>query len=208
MSIFDKFKPAAAAAPIAPPDQPKSDPAQAAKPVEGFSPIPPPKTEAEKKERKMKIIDEPAPEAAADDEEAAALAALAAIKAKKEAAAKAAAEAAAKKAAEEAAAKAAAEKAAAPESEEQAEERKNKGGRPPGSKNKPKLDGEETTEVAYGVTMNLGIDVGAVRIDVRRSKRHGLGEAGEVYEQLLSECKAAVEEEMKKVSSSPAGKKA
>jgi hypothetical protein len=38
--------------PILPPDAPKSDPATAAVPVEGFSPIPPPKTEPVAEERK------------------------------------------------------------------------------------------------------------------------------------------------------------
>lgn len=206
MSIFDKFKPASAA-PITPPDQPKSDPAQAAKPVEGFQAVPPPKTEEEKAARKHKFVDAPS-DAPAEDEEAVLMRKLAEAKAKKEAAAKAAAEAAAKEEAEKKAAAAKAEAEAKSDAPaDDGEERKGKGGRPPGSKNKPKMDGEETTEVAYGVTMNLGIDVGAVRIDVRRSKRHGLGEAGEVYEQLLAECKGAVAEEMKKVSSSPAGKK-
>lgn len=43
-------------APVLPPDAPKSDPALAAAPVEGFAAVPPPK------ERKMKMVDEPAPE--------------------------------------------------------------------------------------------------------------------------------------------------
>lgn len=194
MNIFEKFgkKPAAAGnapAPIVPPDAPKSDPAQAAKPVEGFQAVPPPKTEAEKK-RRMLIVDEPAP-AAEDDEEAALLKQLAAAKAKKVEAV-----AAAKAAAE----KAAQEVAANESSSAEAEEKKSKGGRPPGAKNKPKLDGEEMTEVSYGVTMNLGIDVGAVRFDVRRSKRHSAEQADEVYQQLTDEVKALVEAEMQKVS--------
>lgn len=192
MNIFEKFgkKPAAgnAPAPIVPPDAPKSDPAQAAKPVEGFQAVPPPKTEEEKK-RRTKIIDEPAP-AAEDDEEAALLKQLAAAKAKKAEAA-AAAKAAAEKAAQEAAAN--------ESSSAEAEEKKSKGGRPPGAKNKPKLDGEETTEVSYGVTMNMG-DFNSVRIDVRRSKRHSAEQADEVYAALLDEVKAAVEGEMHKAA--------
>jgi CRISPR/Cas system-associated exonuclease Cas4 (RecB family) len=46
MSFFSKMKPAAAAPevqPVLPPDAPKSDPAKAAEPVEGFSPVPAPR---------------------------------------------------------------------------------------------------------------------------------------------------------------------
>jgi hypothetical protein len=206
MSIFDKFaKKTGAAASITPSDAPKSDPAQAAKPVEGFTAVPPPKTEGEKK-RRMLIVDSPAtaPVEEGDDEEKAAMAALAAIKAKKAAAVLAAA--AAAKAAEE---KAAAEAAAAEEvqddqivQDDSKEEKKSKGGRPPGAKNKPKTDGEETTEVAYGLTVNLGVSVGAVRFDVRRSKRHTAEQADAVYEELFNEVKGLVEAELAKYSES------
>jgi CRISPR/Cas system-associated exonuclease Cas4 (RecB family) len=205
MSIFDKFaKKTGTAAPITPADAPKSDPAQAAKPVEGFSPVPAPKAEGEKK-RRMLIVDSPAttPVEEGDDEEKAAMAALAAIKAKKAAAVLAAA--AAAKAAEE---KAAAEAAAAEEvqddqivQDDSKEEKKSKGGRPPGAKNKPKMDGEETTEVSYGLTVNMG-DFNSVRIDVRRSKRHSAEQADEVYASLLDEVKSSVEAEVQKLSES------
>lgn len=60
MSFFKKLgstpAPAETPAPVLPPDAPKSDPALAAAPVEGFSATPP------AKERKMKMVDEPAPE--------------------------------------------------------------------------------------------------------------------------------------------------
>jgi hypothetical protein len=49
VSFFNRFKQAqqevAAPQPVLPPDAPKSEPALAAEPVQGFSPIPPPKTE-------------------------------------------------------------------------------------------------------------------------------------------------------------------
>lgn len=60
MSFFKKLgstpTPAETPAPVLPPDAPKSDPALASVPVEGFSATPP------AKERKMKMVDEPAPE--------------------------------------------------------------------------------------------------------------------------------------------------
>ena len=66
MSFFSKMKSSAPevrseqanqSQPILPPDAPKSDPAKAAEPVEGFSPVPPPK------ERRMPMIDVPSPSA-------------------------------------------------------------------------------------------------------------------------------------------------
>lgn len=209
MNIFEKFgkKPAAPgtttpAAAILPKDAPKSDPAKAAKPVPGFQAVPPPKSEAEKAARKLNIVDVDSqgnkvefnttrPEGLDDDEWKEML-----EKRRKKALAAAEEKIAAEKAA---AAKAAAEADATGQETEGEEKPKGKGGRPPGAKNKPKLDGEETTEVSYGVTMNLGIDVGAVRIDVRRSKRHSAEQADEVYAALLDEVKQAVEIEMKKV---------
>lgn len=212
MNIFDQMRqklgqpaatPAAAntsAAPVVPPDAPKSDPAQAAKPVENFQALPPAKTEKEKAERRMPMTDvdsagnkvefnQTRPEGLEDDEwkemlEKRRKKAIAAAEEKI---------AAAKKAADEQAKKDA-ENSAAGESDE----KKNKGGRPPGAKNKPKLDGEEQTEVSYGLTVNLG-DFNSVRIDVRRSKRHSAEQAEEVYGQLLDEVKASVEKEMQKV---------
>lgn len=226
MNIFEKFakKPASAtaAAPAAgttpapaailPKDAPRSDPAKAAAPVAGFQAVPPPKTEAEKAaRRKMTIVDVPAtpasgqvagvnytrPEGLEDEEWAAmlekrekkALEALAAKEAEEKQAAKEAQEAAVR---EQEAADNAADNAST-------EEKKNKGGRPPGAKNKPKLDGEETTEVSYGVTINVG-DFNSVRIDVRRSKRHGADQADEVYQSLLDEVKEKVQAEMAKVA--------
>lgn len=213
MNLFNKYKapgtvdstpasaPAPSGPPILPPDAPKSDPALAAKPVEGFSPVPPPKTDSEKKERKMKIVDvEPTPATpAVDDEEAAALAALAAIKAKKLKAAED-----AKKAAEEAKRAEEAKQQAPAETAEQAEEKKRGPGRPPGAKNKRTLAeeaGDEVTKFAFGVTMNMG-DYNSVRIDIGREKRHASGEHDEVLTSLVREVMAAVQVEMSKAKES------
>jgi chemotaxis protein histidine kinase CheA len=233
MNLFNKYKapgtesapPPAAQTPsgpaVLPPDAPKSDPALAAKPVEGFSPVPPPKTEEEKAKRRMLIVDvaptpasTPAAPAAepVDAEEAAALAALAAIKEKKAKAAEA-----AKKAAEEAAAlaakKAEEQKNAAPATTEgaaetEAEKKARGPGRPPGRKNNRTLAeeagegiGSGSVRVAYGVTMGIGgpKSFEFVRIDVEFSEKHAAGEAEATYERVLDKAKACIEAEMLKV---------
>jgi hypothetical protein len=222
MNLFNKYKapdaagtPAPATTPsgpaVLPPDAPKSDPALAAKPVEGFNPLPPAKTEAEKKERRMLIVDVPSTPAAAasaapvDDEEAQALAALAAIKKKKADAAEA-----AKKAAAEAEAKAKleAEKPAEGATETEAEKKARGPGRPPGRKNNRTLAeeagegvGSGSVRVAYGVTMGIGgpKSFEFVRIDVEFSEKHAPGEAEATYERVLDKAKACIEAEMLKV---------
>lgn len=193
MSIIDRFKPktTASAAPITPPDAPASTAPANAKPVEGFSPVPPPK-------EKMKIVDEPVTDAdivkddGLDDEERAALEAIRKKKAEKlakEAAAKAAAEA---KAIEEMRAKKAAEETAAAGESESAEEkevRKGKGGRPPGSLNKPKQ--LNRVSASFGVTMNLG-DFNNVRLDASFEDFCEPDEMSEVYDALLTMAKEKV----------------
>lgn len=175
MAVFDKFKKKSpeGAAPVTPPDQPASSPAAASKPVEGFQAVPPPKNAAP-----------------ADDEEAALLKQLEASRAKKAAAA-------------EAAKAAAAEQAANEATGAEAEAKKNKGGRPPGAKNKPKPgeggSGGDSVTVSYGVTMNVG-DFNGVRIDASFTHKCEADELEETYEALLNLAKEKVEAEMHKVN--------
>jgi hypothetical protein len=150
MAVFDKFKkkspdaagaaPASTPAPVAPPDAPASKPALAAKPVDGFQAVPPPKKGA-------------AP--VVEDEEAKLERQLAEAKAKKKAAAEAAAAAAAEA---EAAAAAGQGEGSEDNEEETPEAKKARGGRPPGAKNKPKFVEAPggSVRAVYGVTMNLG----------------------------------------------------
>jgi hypothetical protein len=202
MSILDKFKPksAADASKVTPPDSPASSAPANAKPVEGFSPVPPAKTEEEKK-RRMLIVDvEPADivkDDGLDDDERAAIEAIRAKKAKKAADEKAAAEAKAledlkKAAAKKAAAEKQAEESAAGESEEEKEVRKSKGGRPPGSLNKPKQ--LNRVSASFGVTMNLG-DFNNVRVDASFEDFCEPDEMSDVYDALLALAKEKVNAE-------------
>lgn len=197
MSILDKFKPKSTvdAPKIAPPDAPASTAPGNAKPVEGFQAVPP--------ARRMKIIDEPAPTQVAaadivddglDDDERAAIEAIRAKKAKKAAEEKAAAAKVAEQArihklAEESRE---AEKSAAGESEEEREVRKSKGGRPPGSLNKPKQ--LNRVSASFGVTMNLG-DFNNVRVDASFEDFCEPDEMSDVYDALLQLAKEKVNAE-------------
>lgn len=160
---------------VTPPDAPPSDPKLAAKPVEGND-VPP---AAQEKVRRMLIVDANADGTPVEKKDASTDVTKVETKAEKlrrelaeaEAAEKAEAEAAGKKAAEEAAAAKKAEEA-------KAESEKKGPGRPPGSKNKATLAKEAREALAesgpvftkvtatHGVTMNLGIEVGAVRFEV------------------------------------------
>lgn len=223
MGMFDKYKaatqsaasssPAPSPSGVLPPDAPKSDPAQAAKPVEGFQAVPPP--------RKMPIHDVPAPAPAptpapaadVDDEEAELERKLAAKKAEKAEKARLAAEAAerAKKEAEEKARQEELARAQNVQSAEPEVEKKRGPGRPPGAKNKRTLAEEaaasmgvvfESVTVTRGFTMNMG-DFNSARFDVTMTARHGPGDAEAAYEQVLAEVNARVEaefESLKKVT--------
>lgn len=205
MGVFSKFQ--SAVSNVTPPDAPKSDPEKAAKPVE------PSVTDAlpAKEPRKMKFIDVPAPAGEEDDLEAKLERQLAEAKAAK--AAKAAAEAkAAKEAAERAAAEAEAKKAEEAESETQqvdsggATITKRGPGRPPGAKNKATIEKEvqqgrrfTSTTVEFGVTLNLGINVGAVRIAAKHTIDYGDGDAASAFAEALKLAKAQVETECERV---------
>jgi hypothetical protein len=203
MSILDKFKPksAAAASPVTPPDAPASSPATNAKPVEGFQAVPPPRS-AERQAvvdaaKKITDVDPPAaPNDGLDDEERAALAAIRKKKEEKLAKEKAAAEAKALadlKVAAAAAKKAAEEKAAEVDDSDivtEGEVKKGKGGRPPGSPNKPKQ--LNCVSASFGLTLNLGIDVGAVRFDASFEDYCEPDEMAEVYGALLTMAKEQV----------------
>lgn len=183
MSILDKFKPksSADASKVTPPDAPPSRPELASKPVENFDPLPP--------ARRNLIAEAPAANDGLDDEERAALEAIRKKKAEKLAKEKAEAEA---KAVKEAAAAAKKAEAEVPESEEEKEVRKNKGGRPPGSLNKPK----QTNRVVatFGVTLNLG-DFNSVRLDASFEDYCDSDEMSATYDELLRMAKEKVHAE-------------
>lgn len=161
MSFFKKLNPAPAVEaapvvqPVLPPDAPKSEPALAAKPVEGFSPIPAPRRQ---------LIAEPAPTPAEKVVEKID-AELARVEAKDE-----------NKSLEQVAAEA---------PQENLEPVKRGRGRPPGAKNKPKESAPEmqtgpvefvtpglpqcrTVTVTKGYTINLG-NYNSARIEVSAS---------------------------------------
>ena len=178
MSFFSKYKtssePAAQPAPILPPDAPKSEPALAAKPVEGFNPVPPPKVEAppepventsapaeapvkrgpgrppgSKNKPKHTFVDvvEPAPVNPP----------VGVTKIKP----------------------AVVTKASAPSPA-------------------PETVQFESVTVSYGVTVNLGINVRAVRIDVGMTAKVS-GDASAAYQTVLDSVKAKVEAEVMKI---------
>lgn len=175
MSIFNKFRtPAApvAPAPILPPDAPKSDPALAAKPVEGFEAVPPP--------RKMTFVDvlpEPAPTAPATPvakaEAAPPPAPAPAVEEPKK-------------------------RAGRPPGSKNKPKDEVITYTPekfPTEKAAEAYYFEfESVTVNYGVTMNMG-DFNSVRIDVSMSARHG-GDADAAYTKVMDAVKAKVEAEM------------
>lgn len=231
MSFFSKFNkgtttstvPAAAiinggdmAAKTSPPDAPPSNPEKAAVPVEGFSPVPPPKTE-EKKERKMKIVDEPAQTTHTKDAMVAAMD-KPAFKGESET------DRAARMALEYSQKlKEEVDRATAANAEAQkpAESPKRGPGRPPGAKNKPKVEeappaqeaainksGAERAFKAITVTKGATINVGnfnSVRFDVSvTSEQHTYEEIYAEVSRRLDEEAAKYEAEMAKGSSVPA----
>lgn len=210
MSILDKFKPksAADAQKVTPPDAPPSTPPGNAKDVEGFKAIPPSRAEvlaAAKKITDVSDADIVKEDDGLDDEERAALAAIRKKKAEKQAKEQAAAEA---KAAEEKRAAAAtveaarqkankaAEESAAGESEEEKEVRKSKGGRPPGSLNKPKQLNPVTAK--FYMVMNLGVEIGRVDFGCELTDYCEPDEMSDVYDALMDLCKEKVHAEAAK----------
>lgn len=231
MSIFAKFRqtPAAPTAPtsqpITPPDAPKSDPALAAKPVEGFEPKPATK-------HKFVDVDAPARESVLAQVAAAPVVMTSEQMVK------------ATDALEPVKSMTVAEFAVTtvhpgkadmndPKPSPPPVGEKRRPGRPPGSKNKPKdapvaapapispavtTGGAEILEpvnedflslesvtVSYGLTLNMG-DYNSARIDVSMTARCSDSMADAAYEALLGRVKAKVEAEVSALANAKGGK--
>jgi len=191
MGIFDKFKAAnPTTAPVVPPDAPASDPALAAKPIEGLA-----ETAALVKSAPAAA---PAPKEETKAEKARRLLAEAEAEERAEA---------------ERAAKEAAEKAEAAKKAAEASEPVKRGpGRPPGAKNKPKpgtasegmapvaVEGRTFTKttVSFGLTLNLG-DYNSARIDVQHTVEYGDGDAEAAFAEAFALAKQQAEEKAAQV---------
>lgn len=206
MGIFaNKFsKPSGNEAKVTPPDAPASDPAKAANPVEGKD-IPP---EAEKKQRRMLIVDaapERKEETPATEEKTKVESKADKMRREMEAAiAKAEAE---EKAEAEAAAKKAAEAVEAAKAAVKEESEKKGPGRPAGAKNKSTLAKEArealaengpvfvSTKGSFGMTINLGVETGAVRFEVTHEVAYYDGDAEGARKMAVAQAKKDVEAE-------------